>query len=221
MLVATFPGSKTEVMADVRLITLAGGDPQAICLIAGTGSICWWEPFPGVVHRAGGWGPFVGDEGGGIWVVDQALRAICGAEDGREGPTKLKEEFLRQLGFRQVRELLPWREHSPRKQVAALSKIVLETANSGDPASKEICARGAGHLVNLVRSVLAREPQKIELSWPKIFAAGGMFSNRDYFTLIAEGIKTTCARLQITQVDEPCLGAFHHAQKWTNELPTS
>ena len=221
MLVAEFPGSKTEVMADVRLITLAGGDPQAICLIAGTGSICWWEPFPGVVHRAGGWGPFVGDEGGGIWVVDQALRAICGAEDGREGPTKLKEEFLRHLGFRQVRELLPWREQSPRKQVAALSKIVLETANSGDPASKEICARGAGHLVNLVRSVLARELQKIELSWPKVFAAGGMFSNRDYFTLIAEGIKATCPRIQITQVDEPVVGAFHHAQKWTNELPTS
>lgn len=213
LLVAEFRDAKVEIMADAKLIALAGGDPQAICLIAGTGSICWWEPRPGVVHRAGGWGPFVGDEGSGIWAVDQALRAICAAEDGRGSPTVLRGEFLRQLGFHQVRELLPWREHSPRKQVASLAKIVLETATAGDPASRDICVRGAGHLVDLVRSVLARETEKPESAWPKVFAAGGMLANGDYFTLVTEEIKSTYPGIQITRVEDPVLGAIRKAKE--------
>ena len=213
LLGAEFPGAKTAVMADVELIALAGGDPRAISLIAGTGSICWWEPYPGVRHRAGGWGPFVGDEGSGIWIVDQALRAICAAEDGRENPTNLKEEFLRNLGLHQVRELLPWREHSPRKQVASLAKIVLETASTSDFASKDICVRGAGHLVNLVRSVLAREPEKMQSSRPQVFLAGGMFSNEGYFALVKEGLKSAYPEMQITRVEEPVSGAFLKAKE--------
>ena len=214
LLVGEFPAAKTEVMADAKLIALAGGDSRGICLIAGTGSICWWEPQPGLVHRAGGWGPFVGDEGSGIWVVDQALRAITWAEDGQAGSTRLKEEFLRHLGFSQVRELLPWREHSPRKQVASLAKIVLELATVGDSASREICERGAGHLVNLVRSVLARETGKTSLSRPMVFAAGGMFANRDYFTRVMEGIQSACPEIRIARVEDPVLGAVRRAREW-------
>lgn len=76
-------------MSDIKLLTKCSGDPSAICIISGTGSIAWWEPEAtdqqslSAVIRAGGFGQAVGDEGSGFWIAQESVRAVCQAEDGR------------------------------------------------------------------------------------------------------------------------------------------
>lgn len=55
-------------------MTSSVGSPRALCLIAGTGSIAWWEPDAGfntspTVIRAGGYGAGISDEGSGFWIA--------------------------------------------------------------------------------------------------------------------------------------------------------
>jgi glucosamine kinase len=52
-----------------------------ILLIAGTGSNCIGRDAAGSLHRAGGYGPILGDEGGGYWIGLESLRAALRALD--------------------------------------------------------------------------------------------------------------------------------------------
>ncbi|RYG70462.1 N-acetylglucosamine kinase, partial [bacterium] len=60
------------------------GQP-GIVLSAGTGAICFGADEFGEKYYADGWGPLMGDEGGGYWIGIEALRAVCRSLDGR-GP---------------------------------------------------------------------------------------------------------------------------------------
>ena len=55
----------------------AFGEGPGVMLIAGTGSIAWARDEGGVMHRVGGWGQHVGDEGSGYWLVMEALRRVA------------------------------------------------------------------------------------------------------------------------------------------------
>ncbi len=47
----------------------AFGDSAGVLLIAGTGSSAFARAANGTVDRCGGWGPVIGDEGSGGWLV--------------------------------------------------------------------------------------------------------------------------------------------------------
>jgi glucosamine kinase len=59
----------------------AGG----ILIIAGTGSNIIGRTAGGTLHRAGGWGPVLGDEGAGYWIGLEAIRAALRALDHEPG----------------------------------------------------------------------------------------------------------------------------------------
>src|SRR6201987_1872114 len=52
-----------------------------ILIIAGTGSNVVGRAADGAMYQAGGWGPALGDEGSGFWIVQEALRAGFWAKD--------------------------------------------------------------------------------------------------------------------------------------------
>src|SRR5688572_18668258 len=68
--------------ADVALTTAFEGGP-GIIVSAGTGSIAYARDPTGQLHRAGGYGWQLGDEGGGYWFGRRALDAAARAQDGR------------------------------------------------------------------------------------------------------------------------------------------
>lgn len=61
------------------------GEPGVV-LIAGTGVVALGIGPDGALHTSDGWGPWLGDEGGGAWIGAAGLRAALRAHDGR-GPT--------------------------------------------------------------------------------------------------------------------------------------
>jgi len=65
-----------------------GGKPGA-ALVAGTGVVALSIAADGTLRTADGWGPWLGDEGGGAWIGAAGLRAALRAHDGRGPSTAL------------------------------------------------------------------------------------------------------------------------------------
>ena len=94
-LIASGVARSAEVMGDGELALIAAftGGP-GILVNAGTGSIAYARDPQGKLHRAGGFGWQMGDEGGGYWLGRRALAAAGRAQDGRDDQSTLPTRLL-------------------------------------------------------------------------------------------------------------------------------
>jgi N-acetylmuramic acid 6-phosphate etherase len=74
-----------------------GGEPGVV-LIAGTGVVALAIGADGGMRTADGWGPWLGDEGGGAWIGATGLRAALRAHDGRGPSTTLLDAARTRFG---------------------------------------------------------------------------------------------------------------------------
>ncbi len=147
-----------------------------ISLISGTGSLAYGRDAHGKSLRVGGWGPGLGDEGSGYWLVVEALRALAASFDGRQAETGLTSRLLSKLQIKEARELPHWFRLNSRETIAGLAPTVLEAARESDPQAMELCARAAADLETMIASVanqLGLEDGEFEL-----VLAGGLLSNQ-------------------------------------------
>ncbi len=134
-------------------IALSGatGDEPGIVVIAGTGSVAYGRNSAGKTARAGGWGYIFGDEGGAFDLTRRALRAALRNEEGWGPPTSLLGMLLEATGSTSANKLLhQFYAGVPRAEIAALSKLVTQAAEEGDPIARGILIEGATELVTLV-----------------------------------------------------------------------
>ncbi|GAA4607161.1 hypothetical protein GCM10023195_26900 [Actinoallomurus liliacearum] len=91
------PG-EPEVVTDIAVAFAAGSPAHAgLVVFAGTGAGAAVVDDGEVVRRADGYGWLVGDEGSGVWIGVEAVRAALRAYDGRGAPTTLAESVPRLL----------------------------------------------------------------------------------------------------------------------------
>ena len=95
---AVLPFARTRVESDAT-ITLKGalGDGDGIVAALGTGSV-HARQTDGVIHRIGGWGLVLGDEGSGAWLGRALLAEVLRAVDGFRPMTPLLAEVLAEHG---------------------------------------------------------------------------------------------------------------------------
>jgi glucosamine kinase len=134
----------------------AFGDGAGILLVAGSGSIAYGRSPAGRTARAGGWGPFLGDEGSGTWIGHRALAVVCSASDGREPETQLSSALLTKTECDDVHALVHWAAHASRADIAALAPTVIATAEHGDLRANSLLSLAVEELVLHVRA-LARD----------------------------------------------------------------
>src|SRR6266581_4374534 len=142
-----------------------------ILINAGTGSIAYARTQDGRVHRAGGYGWQLGDEGGGYWLGRRALAAAARAQDGLEESSTLLERLLVALGLQTFDDLIRWTATATPAQVAALAPHVLNAAREGEIVAQRIVADGAVEIAQLVR-MLTRHFSGTELI--KMATIGGL-----------------------------------------------
>lgn len=136
-----------------------GGGP-GIVLSAGTGAIAFGRDEFGERYYADGWGPLLGDEGGGYWIGLEALRAICRAADGRGPRSRLDGPVFNSLNVRDCDELVQVLYASEaqaktvsREQIARLAQVVFDAATAGAQVATDIRERSVVHLGNAVTAV--------------------------------------------------------------------
>lgn len=135
----------------------AFGDGPGILLIAGTGSVACGRAEDGRVDRVGGWGPLLGDEGSGYALGLEALRRVVRSVDGRAPATRLVDGLARALDLLDPRALVVWVAGASRAEVAALVPAVVEAAEDGDLAARELldeAARTLAHTAAVLRDRL-------------------------------------------------------------------
>lgn len=91
------PECDVRFLGEAYACRLAGAlDDDGCMALAGTGSGVAWIRGEQVVHR-GGYGPELGDEGGGYWIGSRGIRAAVAALNGWGAPTALASAFLRYI----------------------------------------------------------------------------------------------------------------------------
>jgi N-acetylmuramic acid 6-phosphate etherase len=102
-LLASLRAERVAVTSDA-VIAHAGalnGEPGVV-LIAGTGVVALAIGADGALRTADGWGPWLGDEGGGAWIGGAGLRAALRAHDGRGPCTTLLDAARARFGAPQT-----------------------------------------------------------------------------------------------------------------------
>jgi N-acetylglucosamine kinase-like BadF-type ATPase len=155
------------------------GGVDGINVVSGTGSITYGERL-GHGVRVGGWGDLFGDEGSAYWISIKGLNAFTRMSDGRLPVGPLHEALRAHLELAADLDLVDvvlngWQ--GGRSEIAALSRIVANAAESGDGCAAQILSEAADELARLVdttRRLLDFGPEEnVPVSY-----SGGVFSVR-------------------------------------------
>jgi len=142
---------RVRVLADGEVaLTTAFARGPGVLVNAGTGSIAYARAPDGKIHRVGGYGWQLGDEGGGYWLGRRALELAGRAQDGRGEGSTLLARLLAALGLQQFDDLVRWTATATPAQVAALAPHVLNAAREGEVVAQRAVDEAARELVELV-----------------------------------------------------------------------
>ena len=153
----------------------AFGDGPGVLLIAGTGSSAFGRGPTGATARCGGWGPVIGDEGGGAWIGRRALSVVAAAADGREPETALTGAILTATETSETAELIRWAAAATPASLASLAPVVLNVADGGDLRANSIVSMAVEELALHVRA-LARQLFVDERASVPVALTGGLLA---------------------------------------------
>ena len=147
-LLASLRAERVAVTSDA-VIAHAGalnGEPGVV-LVVGTGVVALAIGADGALRTADGWGPWLGDEGGGAWIGAAGLRAALRAHDGRGPSTTLLDAARARFGAPQT-----W--PAQLTNAAALASFAPDVlAAEGDAAALAIVSAAAEALAATARAV--------------------------------------------------------------------
>ena len=138
--------------ARIALEGATGGRPGVI-VIAGTGSIVFGKDAAGKVHRAGGWGRIIGDEGSGYALGREIFRAVAASMDGRTPKTSLTKLLTSSTGLATQESIITalYRENFDMASVAPLATTA---AAQGDRIARRILSQAAEEIVDVLSAVI-------------------------------------------------------------------
>lgn len=170
-----FPHAEVRVVTDIELaLNAAAESGPAMVIIAGTGSAVGGRNASGQVARAGGWGPWIGDDGSAYDVGRRAVKAALAARDGVGPATTLGEKVLLAQETHDWQVVLGRIAKRPDSVFPPLFPLVTASAVAGDVVAQEILAHAGKLLATLAASVVAALGMQNE-SFP-IAKSGGVFS---------------------------------------------
>ncbi|HEX4628349.1 MAG TPA: BadF/BadG/BcrA/BcrD ATPase family protein [Gemmatimonadales bacterium] len=178
----------------MALATAFGGGP-GILLNAGTGSIAYARDPAHGVHRAGGYGWQLGDEGGGYWLGRHALAVAARAHDGRGEGSTLLARLLGALGLQQFDDLVRWTATATPTQIAALAPHVLNAAREGEVVARETVVAAADELVQLVAALVRHFPGSGPV--PIALAGGLLLPQSPLTAAFRERLRASIARARL------------------------
>ncbi len=170
---------KLIIETDAR-IALEGafmGD-AGIVLISGTGSVMFAKDINGEIHRVGGWGRFIGDEGSGFSIGCEALRAVAKFIDGRGEKTILKDLIFEKFKISDLREVVS-KIYSGEFDLASIAPIVMEAGERGDEIAVKILDEACSELLSHIKAMLGKANFGEQV---KLVLMGGVLRSENYLS---------------------------------------
>lgn len=199
----------------------AFGDGPGVLLIAGTGSSAFARGPTGATARCGGWGPVIGDEGGGAWIGRRALSVVAAAADGREPETALTGAVLTAAEVTEAADLIRWAANATPGALATLAPVVVNVADSGDLRANSILSLAVEELSLHVRALARQLFADERASVPVAFTGGLLSKGSSLRKRLEHRLKSAVPGAQIhPDPIDPARGAVRGALKHLAELTT-
>lgn len=194
-----YPSPEIAIGSDA-LAALEGafsGHPGMI-LISGTGSILFAKDWSNRIHRVGGWGRFIGDEGSGFEIGHACLSAIARQLDGRGNETSMWSLLKEKRGIETSQDLIS-AVYQRELDTASLALVVMEAAEHGDEAADDILSKSAEALCDHVAAILPQLDTPIPL-----VLSGSLLDSRNIFSQkVRLNLQTRFPNLKIQEPDHP------------------
>ena len=196
---------KIRIESDAR-IALEGafsGKAGSI-LIAGTGSIMFGKDEAGQIHRVGGFGRYIGDEGSGYRIGWKGLNAAAREMDGRGSHTKISDLLSSEFSISSGDELIT-EVYRNNFNIASVAPIVFSAAEKGDKIAQRILENEADELVLHITSMKS----KLQVKVLRISLIGSLLTTANYFSyLFNEKVVRGFSDVQIREAEHtPEFGA--------------
>jgi N-acetylglucosamine kinase-like BadF-type ATPase len=168
---------KVTTDADAALEGAFNGKPGCI-LISGTGSIILGKDQNGIIHRCGGFGKILGDEGSGYMLGKKALIAAAKEFDGRAEKSLitglLKDKYQIQSGQDIINAV-----YKNDLDIAGVAPLVLAAAGNNDKVALRIIDEETEELLNLISCMIKKlKQEKMEISFTgKLISTINIYSN--------------------------------------------
>ena len=172
--------NKLRVESDAR-IALEGAfsGKEGSILIAGTGSIMFGKDDKGEIHRVGGFGRFIGDEGSGYRIGRIGLNAVARYFDGRAKQTKIADLLEQEFSISSSEELITV-VYRNNFNIASAAPLVFDAAESGDKIAQRILEDEADELMLHISAM------RVKLNVPllKVSLIGSLITTANYFSYL-------------------------------------
>ncbi len=196
-----FPQAVAQVTTDYEIaLESAAGTGPGVVLIAGTGSAAYGRNAEGETARAGGYGPWVGDEGSAFEIGRRAVAAVARTRDQAGPVTLLTEMIPAALDGTDWDDLTQRIMKNPDDVFPALFSVVAEAADADDSAAKEILFTSAIGLGNLAMIVVRRLGMKGQ-EFPLV-KCGGVFGRSRMLDALLDSVLVSGAlRAKVSQLE--------------------
>ncbi|MDQ5950900.1 MAG: BcrAD BadFG protein [Patescibacteria group bacterium] len=142
------------------MIALENGttNPNAVVLIAGTGSICVGKNDKNETAKTGGMDYLLTDQGSGYDIGRHVLREAVKSYDGRRTKTMLEKLVCEHFGIDTLETLKMHIYHPPltKQEIAELSMLCTTAYKAGDPAARQIYEWAQAELVRMAETVIRK-----------------------------------------------------------------
>jgi N-acetylglucosamine kinase len=166
---------RVESDARIALEGAFSGGPGSI-LIAGTGSIMFGKDKDAVIHRVGGFGRYIGDEGSGYVIGRHGLIAASKDYDGRGDGTKITGLLKSEFGISNAQEIIT-AVYKDNFDIASSAPLVIEAAAEGDKVCSKIVRDQVEELLEHVKSMQKLLNEK-EM---RLSLIGGLITTDNYY----------------------------------------
>lgn len=174
-----FPNAKLRLITDLELSLASIAQPEAIVLVAGTGSSALGRDVQGHTARAGGHGPLLSDQGSAYDVGRLAVAAAVRDRDRTGSDSAIGTEILRHLKFSNWTDLRDRARTAADEVFPRVFPVVAQAAESGD-AHAQTLLRNAAQEIAILASALV---DRLNLRDSAVYIAktGGMVSASKFF----------------------------------------
>ena len=150
---------RVESDARIALEGAFSGKPGSI-LIAGTGSIMFGKDAQGNIHRVGGFGRYLGDEGSGYMIGKKGLVAVSKEFDGR-GKATLISVLVKEKFNILSPEILITEIYKNNFDIASVAPLVIEAAEKNDEIGAKIIEDETDELLLHISTMKKKVNEKI------------------------------------------------------------
>jgi N-acetylglucosamine kinase-like BadF-type ATPase len=200
---------KVESDASIALEGAFSGKPGCI-LIAGTGSILFCKDGDGKIHRIGGFGKLLGDEGGGYSIGKKGLTALSKELDGRSENGIIAKLASEKFGIISAEKLIE-EVYLNKMEIPAFAPLVLDAAAKGDKEALKILDEESEELVLHVMAMI----KKAGNSALNVAFIGGLINNDNiYSRTLQKKMLLEISDINIKKPDySPAMGAILMAKR--------